>query len=102
MFDVAGKGKYFIDFKNGSGSVGEGDPGSKPDVTISMNEEVFLKIFNRKCRFFLRKITINDYDKKHLNLSEQLFLEVPCHSSNEGQGNMYFILSYYYEVTNFL
>ena len=55
MFDVAGKGKYFIDFKNGSGSVGEGDPGSKPDVTISMNEEVFLKIFNRKCRFFLEK-----------------------------------------------
>ena len=50
MFDVAGKGKYFIDFKNGSGSVGEGDPGSKPDVTISMNEEVFLKIFKRKCR----------------------------------------------------
>jgi len=48
MFDVAGKGKYFIDFKNGSGSVGEGDPGSKPDVTISMNEEVFLKIFNRE------------------------------------------------------
>ena len=63
MFDVAGKGKYFIDFKNGSGSVGEGDPGSKPDVTISMNEEVFLKIFNRKCRFILRKITINDYSE---------------------------------------
>jgi hypothetical protein len=42
------KGKYFIDFKNGSGNVGEGEPGVKADVTISMNEEVFLKIFNRK------------------------------------------------------
>ena len=58
MFDVAGKGKYFIDFKNGSGSVGEGDPGSKPDVTISMNEEVFLKIFNRKCRFLTQQIVL--------------------------------------------
>ena len=29
--------------------VGEGEPANKPDVTISMNEEVFLKIFNRKC-----------------------------------------------------
>ena len=45
------KGKYFIDFKNGSGNVGEGDPGSKPDVTITMNEEVFLKIFNRTLSF---------------------------------------------------
>ena len=42
------KGKYYIDFKNGSGAVGEGDPASKADVTITMNEEVFLKIFNRK------------------------------------------------------
>ena len=44
----SGVGKYFIDFKNGSGAVGDGDPPSKADVTISMNEEVFLKIFNRK------------------------------------------------------
>ncbi len=48
---LAEKGKYFIDFKNGSGNVGEGDPGSKPDVTITMNEEVFLKIFNRTLSF---------------------------------------------------
>ena len=42
------KGKYYIDFKNGEGAVGQGDPEHKPDVTITMNEEVFLKIFNRK------------------------------------------------------
>ena len=47
----SGVGKYFIDFKNGTGAVGDGDPPSKADVTISMNEEVFLKIFNRKFCF---------------------------------------------------
>merc|ERR1712020_615225 len=48
LFDVKEKGKYFIDFKHGSGAVGEGDAPTKADVTISMNEEVFLKIFNRE------------------------------------------------------
>ena len=48
------KGKYYIDFKNGSGQVGEGDPASKADVTITMNEEIFLKIFNRKLTFIIR------------------------------------------------
>merc|ERR1711936_693970 len=48
LFDVKEKGKYFIDFKNGSGAVGEGEAPTKADVTISMNEEVFLKIFNRE------------------------------------------------------
>ena len=47
------KGKYYIDFKNGSGQVGEGDPASKADVTITMNEEIFLKIFNRKLTFII-------------------------------------------------
>ena len=47
------QGKYFIDFKTGTGEVGEGDPASKPDVTISMNEDVFLQIFNRKLKFFV-------------------------------------------------
>ena len=45
------KGKYYVDFKNGEGAVGQGDPEHKPDVTITMNEEVFLKIFNRKRNF---------------------------------------------------
>ena len=47
------KGKYYVDFKNGEGMVGEGDPANKPDVTISMNEEVFLKIFNRKFKLIV-------------------------------------------------
>jgi hypothetical protein len=68
FFYLIERGKYFIDFKNGEGEVGQGDPQHKPgeniehfnfflnslfkvsfsDVTISMNEEVFLKIFNSK------------------------------------------------------
>lgn len=44
------EGKFFVDLKNAEGQVGEGDPpsGLKPDVTIKMNSEVFLKIFNRE------------------------------------------------------
>ena len=49
------KGKYYIDFKNGEGAVGQGDPEHKPDVTITMNEEVFLKIFNREFFFAFPK-----------------------------------------------
>lgn len=37
-----------MDFKNGEGSVGKGDPADKADVTINMNVENFLKIFNSK------------------------------------------------------
>ena len=58
LFDVKEQGKYYIDFKNGGGQVGEGEPGSKADVTISMNEAVFLQIFNRKMSYFLATISI--------------------------------------------
>jgi putative sterol carrier protein len=47
VFDVEGVDKWYLDFKNGSGKVGKGDPDQKADVTIKMNEEVALKIFNR-------------------------------------------------------
>lgn len=39
-----------MDFKNGSGQVGKGEPNAKADVTISMNTANFLKIFNREYR----------------------------------------------------
>ncbi len=50
VFDIDGVDKYFLDFKNGSGKVGTGDPDSKADVVIKMNEEVSLKIFNRELK----------------------------------------------------
>lgn len=34
FFLVSEKGKYFIDFKNGDGTVGEGDPQNKPGELI--------------------------------------------------------------------
>ena len=50
-----GKGKYYIDFKQGDGEVGEGDvpnkpDGFKPDVRITMNNENMLKMFNRELK----------------------------------------------------
>eukprot|EP00095_Tigriopus_kingsejongensis_P006461 maker-scaffold128_size327099-snap-gene-1.9 protein:Tk06461 transcript:maker-scaffold128_size327099-snap-gene-1.9-mRNA-1 annotation:"hydroxysteroid dehydrogenase-like protein 2-like" len=48
LFDVENEGKYYVDFKNGEGCVGQGDPADKPDVTINMSVDNFLKIFNRE------------------------------------------------------
>jgi len=74
VFDVSGVGKYFIDFKNGTGAVGDGDPPSKADVTISMNEEVFLKIFNRELApasaFMTGKVKISGDLAKALTLEK--------------------------------
>jgi len=74
LFDVKEKGKYFIDFKNGGGEVGEGDPASKADVTITMNEEVFLKIFNRELApataFMTGKVKVSGDLSKALTLEK--------------------------------
>lgn len=74
LFDVDQKGKYYIDFKNGEGAVGQGDPEHKPDVTITMNEDVFLKIFNREIApataFMTGKIKISGDLSKALTLEK--------------------------------
>jgi len=74
LFDVKEKGKYYIDFKNGSGQVGEGDPASKADVTITMNEEIFLKIFNRELApataFMTGKVKVSGDLSKALTLEK--------------------------------
>merc|ERR1739848_371464 len=74
LFDVKEKGKYYIDFKNGSGQVREGDPASKADVTITMNEEVFLKIFNRELApataFMTGKVKVSGGLSKALTLEK--------------------------------
>ena len=38
-------GSWYVDLKNGSGSCGEGNPTSKPDVTFSLNDDVFHEMF---------------------------------------------------------
>jgi putative sterol carrier protein len=56
VFEVeGGKGKYYIQFKEGDGQAGEGDvpnkaEGFKPDVKITMNIENMLKMFNRELK----------------------------------------------------
>ena len=50
VFDIEGEGKWHLDLKNGDGSIGEGDPSTKPDVNIILKKEVFLKIFNRELK----------------------------------------------------
>jgi len=74
IFDVKEQGKYFIDFKTGTGEVGEGDPASKPDVTISMNEDVFLQIFNRELApataFMTGKVKVSGDLSKALTLEK--------------------------------
>ncbi|CAG7837450.1 unnamed protein product [Allacma fusca] len=50
QFDVKGDtgGQYYIDLKNGSGSVGKGESPDKPNVTLTMAEDVFTKVFTGK------------------------------------------------------
>ena len=50
LFDIDGVGKYYLDFKNGAGKVVQAEPDTKPDVTIIMNEQIALKIFNRELK----------------------------------------------------
>ena len=54
VFEVEGEGtKYYIDFKEGDGQVGEGEVPNKPadfkpEVKITMSQENMLKMFNRE------------------------------------------------------
>jgi len=50
MFDIEGEGKWHVDLKNGKGDVGCGNPDIKADVTVTLNKEIFLKIFNREVK----------------------------------------------------
>jgi len=50
VFDIEGEGKWHVDLKNGKGDVGVGNPDIKADVTVTVNKEVFLQIFNREVK----------------------------------------------------
>ncbi|CAN7937704.1 unnamed protein product, partial [Ixodes hexagonus] len=47
LFQVKGGENFYVDLKNGTGSVGRGQPpeGTSPDVTFSMDTESLLKMF---------------------------------------------------------
>ena len=44
VFDVEGEGKWHVDLTSGKGEIGKGDLTTKPDVTIVVNKETFLKV----------------------------------------------------------
>ena len=44
VFDVEGEGKWHIDLTSGTAAVGQGEPPTKPDVTVTVNKENFLKV----------------------------------------------------------
>ncbi|CAL8089078.1 unnamed protein product [Orchesella dallaii] len=50
QFDVKGseEGVYYLDMKNGNGSVGQTAPPSKSDCTIAVSGEDFIKLFSGK------------------------------------------------------
>merc|ERR1712223_325486 len=53
VFEVTGGGKYYLDFRQGEGEVGEGeyqpkDVRQKPEVTISISQTNILKLFNKE------------------------------------------------------
>lgn len=44
-FEVKGSGNWFLDLKAGAGSAGQGAPPGKPDATLIMDSQDFVKMF---------------------------------------------------------
>ena len=53
-FNVTGaeEGKWYLDLKNGSGSVGKGEPPVPADATLIMDTNDFIKMFRGKLFLF--------------------------------------------------
>merc|ERR1719342_1140543 len=67
---------YFVDMKNGSGKVGEGQSPVKPDVTIVLESDTLLKMFNRELQptsaFMTGKLTVKGDFSKAMALGKVL------------------------------
>jgi len=50
VFDVEGEGKWHVDFTSDKVNIGEGAPANKPDVTVVVSKQTFLKMFNRELK----------------------------------------------------
>ena len=48
LFDIGDSGKFYVDLKNGEGSVSEGEAPEVPDVTINITPDNMIRLFNRK------------------------------------------------------
>ena len=56
-------GTWYVDLKTGpAGSCGTGNPAVKPDVTMSMNDEVFQQMFSGEILMFFLNLLVNSED----------------------------------------
>ena len=73
-FKINNDKSYVVDLKNGEGSVNTGDPADKPDVTITMDPDNLLKMFNRELQpataFMTGKLTVKGDLSKALTLEK--------------------------------
>merc|ERR1712215_292841 len=48
QFNLIDDAKYYVDLKTGTGLVGEGDAPTAPDVTLTLDADTLIKMFNRE------------------------------------------------------
>ena len=75
-FDIEGEGKWYLDLKNGQGSIGQGEPSDKADVNISIKKQTFLSIFNRELKpataFMKGEVKLSGDMSKILSLQDMM------------------------------
>merc|ERR1712029_1317382 len=69
-FKINNDKSYVVDLKNGDGSVITGDPADKPDVTITMDPDNLLKMFNRELQPATAFMTVKGDLSKALTLEK--------------------------------
>lgn len=78
FFDMLDDEKFYVDWKNGSGSVGIGEPpmDKKPDVSFTLRKEWLIKVLNREVTpastFMSGKVKVMGDLSKALKLEEVL------------------------------
>ena len=74
QFNLSSDTNYYVDLKNGSGKVGKGESPEKPDVTITMDADNLLKMFNKELlpttAFMTGKLTVKGDLTKALTLEK--------------------------------
>jgi len=74
QFNLSSDTNYYVDLKNGSGKVGKGVSPEKPDVTITMDADNLLKMFNKELlpttAFMTGKLTVKGDLTKALTLEK--------------------------------
>lgn len=46
QFNITEEGTWYLDLKTGSGDTGPGEPPTSPDVTFSLDKDIFVKMFS--------------------------------------------------------